>query len=393
LFSPRRLSAVAASFVLYLRIPFFLIPMTLSLLGWNDFFANAYQPFSTGDFVPARVALEHKHAYELLSMHGELTAECTGKLLYEASTRAKLPAVGDWVVARLRSRETHAGPEQRGRADIHAVLPRRTKFSRRAAGDTGTEQIVAANVDTVLLITALDQNFNLRRIERYLAVTRESGAEPVVVLNKADLHPDPAAARAEVESIAINATVVTLSAGRGEGLDALDPWLVPGCTLALLGSSGVGKSTLINRLLGVDRMATRTISDVVGKGRHTTTHRELIVTPGGALVIDTPGMRELQLWDVEASAIDTAFADVASIAARCRFRDCTHNAEPGCAIQVSLDDGSLELERWQSYQKLQREQAYEARRSDPRLERATRDHWKKLHKQARAIMRMKRGDW
>ena len=297
--------------------------MTLSSLGWNDFFANACQPFSTGDFVPARVALEHKHAYQLLSVHGELSAECTGKLLHEAFTRSELPAVGDWVVARLRPGERHACPEQRPRADIHAVLPRRTKFSRRAAGDTDTEQIVAANIDTVLLITALDQNFNLRRIERYLAVTRESGAEPVVVLNKADLHPDPAAARAEVESIAISAAVVTLSAGRGEGLDALDPWLVPGRTLALLGSSGVGKSTLINRLLGVDHMATRAISDAVGKGRHTTTHRELIVTPGGALVIDTPGMRELQLWDVEASAIDTAFADIAAIAARCRFRDCT----------------------------------------------------------------------
>jgi ribosome biogenesis GTPase len=273
------------------------------------------------------------------------------------------------------------------------VLPRLTKFSRRAAGDTDTEQIVAANIDTVLLITALDQNFNLRRIERYLAVTRESGAEPVVVLNKADLHPDPAAARAEVESIAISAAVVTLSAGLRRRHRRLAPWLVPGRTLALLGSSGVGKSTLINRLLGVDHMATRTISDAVGKGRHTTTHRELIVTPGGALVIDTPGMRELQLWDVEASAIDTAFSDIAAIAARCRFRDCQHNAEPGCAIHRSLDDGSLELDRWQSYQKLQREQAYETRRSNPRLERETRNEWKKIHKQARASMRMKRGDW
>ena len=367
--------------------------MTLSSIGWNDHFANACQPFSTGDFVPARVALEHKHAYQLLSVHGELTAECTGKLLHTVSTRGELPAVGDWVVARLRPGETLACPEQRPRADIHAVLPRLTKFSRRAAGDTDTEQIVAANIDTVLLITALDQNFNLRRIERYLAVTRESGAEPVVVLNKADLHPDPGAARAEVESIAINAAVVSLSAIFGEGLKALDPWLVPGRTLAVLGSSGVGKSTLINRLLGVDHLATAAISDAVGKGRHTTTHRELIVTPGGALVIDTPGMRELQLWDVEASAIDSAFADIAAIAAHCRFRDCTHRAEPGCAIQASLDDGLLEFDRWQSYQKLQREQSYAARRADPQLERETRADWKKLHKQARASMRMKREDW
>lgn len=366
--------------------------MTPSSLGWNDFFANAYQPFSTGDFVPARVALEHKHAYELLSIHGELTAECTGRLLHEASTRSELPAVGDWVVARLRPGESHACAEKRPRADIHAVLPRLTRFSRRAAGDTDIEQIVAANMDTVLLITALDQNFNLRRIERYLAVTRESGAEPVVVLNKADLHPNPAVARADVESIASGAAVVTMCAGLGEGIESLDPWLVPGRTLALLGSSGVGKSTLINRLLGVDHMATRAISDAVGKGRHTTSHRELIVTPAGALVIDTPGMRELQLWDVDSSAIDTAFADIAAIAARCRFRDCHHNAEPGCAVNLSLEDGSLEFDRWQSYQKLQREQAYAARRENPRLERETRNDWKKIHKQARAIMRMKRGD-
>ncbi len=366
--------------------------MTLSSLGWHDFFANAYQPFSADDFVPARVSVQHKHTYGLLSVHGELTAECTGRLLHDASARSELPAVGDWVVARLRPGESHACSEKRARADIHAVLPRRTKFSRRAAGETDTEQIVAANIDTVLLITALDQNFNLRRIERYLAVTRESGAEPVVVLNKADIHPDPAVAKAEVESIASGAAVVTLSAGLGEGIESLNLWLVPGHTLALLGSSGVGKSTLINRLLGVDHMATRAISDAVGKGRHTTTHRELIVTPAGALVIDTPGMRELQLWDVGATAIDVAFADIAAIAACCRFRDCHHKAEPGCAINLSLDDGSLEYDRWQSYQKLQREQAYAARRENPRLERETRNDWKKIHKQARAIIRMKRGD-
>jgi ribosome small subunit-dependent GTPase A len=191
--------------------------------------------------------------------------------------------------------------------------------------------------------------------------------------------PSRRSQEAEVESIAIGAAVVRLSAGRGEGIESLDPWLVPGHTLALLGSSGVGKSTLINRLLGIDHMATRAISDAVGKGRHTTTHRELIVTPAGTLVIDTPGMRELQLWDVETSAIDTAFADIAAIAARCRFRDCHHNAEPGCAINLSLDDGSLEFDRWQSYQKLQREQAYAARRESPRLERETRNDWKKIH--------------
>jgi ribosome biogenesis GTPase / thiamine phosphate phosphatase len=358
--------------------------MTLSSLGWNEALALAFQPFSAGDFVPARVALEHKHAYELLSPSGDLTAVCTGRLLHDATTREALPAVGDWVIARVRPGERHA--------DIHAVLPRRTKFSRRAAGDNAVEQIVAANVDTVLLVTALDPNYNLRRIERYLAAAWESGAQPVVVLNKADVHADPSAAQAEVESIALGAPVIALSAARGDGLDALAPWLVPGQTLALLGSSGVGKSTLINRLLGTERQLTRAISDPrAARGSHTTTWRELIVAPSGVVIIDTPGMRELQLWDVDASAIDTAFADVVAIAARCRFRDCSHRAEPGCAIQAALDDGSLELERWQSFQKLQREQAYAARKADPQLERENKAEWKKLHRAARQQMQFKRG--
>ncbi|MBL9188276.1 MAG: ribosome small subunit-dependent GTPase A [Opitutaceae bacterium] len=356
--------------------------MHLSALGWDDSLANLFPPFSAAGLVPARVALEHKHAYELLAPSGELTAVCTGKLLHSAATRGDLPAVGDWVAASVRPGEA--------RADIHAVLPRRTKFSRRAAGETATEQIVAANVDTVLLVTALDQNFNLRRIERYLAVAWESGAQPVVVLTKSDLHSAPAEARAEVASIAVGAPVVALSAMQdAEPAQVLRPWLVPGRTIALLGSSGVGKSTLINRLLGADRQRTSAISDAVGKGRHTTTHRELIVAPEGWLVIDTPGMRELQLWDVDDTALDATFADITALAARCRFSDCAHRGEPGCAIQAALDDGTLDVGRWQSFQKLQREQAYAARRADPRLERETKAGWKKLNRQLRAATRMK----
>ncbi len=355
--------------------------MTLSSLGWDDAFAHQFQPYTADGLFPGRVALEHKHAYELLGAFGPAAAECTGKLLHAAATRAALPAVGDWVAVRLRPGEA--------RADIHAILPRRTKFSRRAAGADAVEQIVAANIDTVLLVTALDQDFNLRRIERYLAVAWESGARPVVVLNKADLHPEPAGAQAEVEAIAIGTPVVTLSATRDDPCESLAPWLQPGRTLAFLGSSGVGKSTLINQLLGSDRQLTRSISNAVGKGRHTTTRRELMVAPSGALILDTPGMRELQLWNINAGTLDTTFADIAALAAQCRFRDCTHRAEPDCAIQAALADGTLDFERWQSFQKLQREQAYAARKADPHLAHEARAEWKRLHKAARQQARFK----
>jgi ribosome biogenesis GTPase len=321
--------------------------LTLQALGWDASFEAAFEPHNRSDLIPGRVAVQHRGAWVVLCEHAELWCDLAGRLVREAEP-GELPAVGDWVAL---------APREEGKATIHAVLPRRTKFSRKAASgesDRTEEQIVAANVDTVFLVTGLGLDFNVRRLERYLAAAWESGAAPVIVLTKSDLHPDEVdAAVAEVETIAFGVPVHALSGITGEGVESLDPHLRPGRTIALLGSSGVGKSTLVNRLAGREVLATQEVR-ADGRGRHTTSHRELVPLPGGALLLDTPGMRELQLWEMGDGLAD-AFGDVEELAARCRFSDCAHEGEPGCAIRAALADGSLDRERWESYVKLQRE--------------------------------------
>ncbi|GJQ21598.1 MAG: putative ribosome biogenesis GTPase RsgA [Bacteroidia bacterium] len=343
--------------------------MTLSSVGWNDFFEQAFTPFRGSPLVPARVALQHRNYYVLYSELGELRGETTGKMHYMASGPQDLPAVGDWVVINPRPDE--------GAATIVEILPRRTKFSRQAAGRKAEEQIVAANVDWVFIVSGLDNDFNLRRIERYLVLASESGASPLVLLNKADVCEDPDGVRKEVAAINPHTPIHVLSALRNEGIDVIRHYLRNGATGALLGSSGVGKTTIINRLLGTDKRATAAVREADDRGRHTTSARELIPLPTGGLLIDTPGMRELQLWS-SPDAVGKVFDDIEAIAENCRFRDCSHEVEPGCAVQEAIEQGTIDGGRFESYRKLLRELNYQRRKHDPLEQRKEKERWKKI---------------
>jgi ribosome biogenesis GTPase len=317
-------------------------------LGWSAFFADAFAPHEANGLIPARVAARHHGPCELLTAHGRMGGMPAGKLSDE-----DLPAVGDWVAARPLDGER--------RAIIEAVLARRTAFTRKEAWRRAVEQVVAANIDTALLTTAFGPDLNPRRIERYLTATWDSGAAPVLVVNKLDEAADPEGELAHIEAVALGVPVLAVSAATGEGIEALEPYLGRGCTVALLGSSGVGKTTLANRLLGGGRLATGETSGG-GRGRHTTTRRDLIPLPGGGMLLDTPGMRELQLWADE-EALDTTFPEVSELSGACRFADCAHQSEPGCAVQAALSDGSLSHARYTAWRKLQREiRALEVRR-------------------------------
>ncbi|MCA1562825.1 MAG: ribosome small subunit-dependent GTPase A [Acidobacteria bacterium] len=330
----------------------------LAPLGWNDRLGDLFAPYAAEGFTPGRVSLEHTHIYRVLTADKETLARVAGRLRHEAAARADFPAVGDWVAL-----ETAA----RGGSRIRAVLPRSSRFSRRAAGTPTEEQIVAANIDTVFLVAGLDRDFNPRRIERYLVVAWESGAAPVIVLNKADLVDDPDQFVADVRSLAPQVPVVATSCRASGALDVLRQYIGFGRTAALLGSSGVGKSSIVNGLIGQDLLRTRDVRESDSRGRHTSSSRQLVLLPGEGILIDTPGMRELQLWET-GEALGGSFEDIDSLAANCRFRDCRHRSEPGCAVRAAAASGSLDAARLASFSKLQDEQAFQARQQDERAQ-------------------------
>jgi ribosome biogenesis GTPase len=320
----------------------------LESLGWDAGWDRTFEPYREDGLVPGRVSVPHRGAWDVVTEAGEVRARIPGRLRHAASTRAELPVVGDWVALGVGAND----------AEIRGVLPRRTRFARRAAHEPGSpdarEQVIAANLDVVLVTIPLNE-VNARVLERYLTLAWESGAQPVILLTKADLEPEPNALAAGVEEIGGDVPVHAVSSVSGLGIEAVRRHLAPGVTGGLVGPSGAGKSTLVNTLAGEDLLATGAVRDD-GAGRHTTTRRELVLLPGGGLVVDNPGMREVHLWLAD-EGLEDAFPDIADLAAACRFADCRHDGEPGCAVRAALDDGRLAPERWRSYEELRRELA------------------------------------
>ncbi len=360
----------------------------LHQFGWSSFFEEKFQPWADQGMHAGRVILEHKGAWRVQTAVGELIAGITGKLRHESANREDRPAVGDWVALRLRPAE--------GTATIHAVLPRKSRFVRKTAGERTELQIVGANIDTIFLVTSLNLDFNPRRIERYLTSIWDGGASPVIILSKADLcdseeilHSKLAAVTAVACGVPIHSVSIITAHGKHQGLEALKQYCIEGRTIALIGSSGVGKSTLINYLAGSALQKVSEVREHDDRGRHTTTRRELFLLPQGGLLLDTPGMRELQLWDGEAGA-QVAFDDIEALIAQCFFSDCQHRSEQRCAVRVALANGSLAQERLENYQKLEKERHHIALKRDDVARRQELQRWKKLTRLGKERGKMKR---
>ncbi len=354
--------------------------MNLDALGWNSFFEAYFESYRTDGSVPARVRRVEKQHYYLYAENGEILAELAGKLHHQAKSKADFPVVGDWVVVALRPGEKNG--------IIQSLLPRKTHFSRKAAGIKSEIQVLVANIDYIFIVAGLDLDFNLQRIERYLALAWDSGAEPIIILNKTDICSDLDEKMTAVESIAFGVPIFAVSALKNEGLDSLKSYSQSGKTITLLGSSGVGKSSIINRLLGTERQLVGEIRENDGRGRHTTSRRELFFLTDGGMIIDNPGLRELQVLTQE-DGLQDAFEDIEELAANCRFRNCHHENEPDCAVKAALEEGTLDQRRYQNYLKLQKEQKYLETRNDDRARAVMNAKWKKISPQLKDFYKPK----
>ena len=352
--------------------------MNLENLGWNSFFSENFEQYKEKNFFPARVFLMLKDQYQVYTEQGEITAKIAGKIHHDAESKSDFPAVGDWVVLEKESEQEFA--------TIRTVLPRKSSFVRKAAGGrkrrsggAAEEQVISANIDTVFIVIGLDRDFNLRRIERYLTLVYNSKANPAIVLNKTDICSDVDEKILKVQSITFGVPVHHISAKANIGLDELLEYLPVGQTVSLVGSSGVGKSTIINCLLDENRQEVRSISESAGKGQHTTSLRELIFMPSGGILMDNPGMREIQLWADDADLKET-FQDIDDLSNLCRFKDCQHEKEPGCAVTDAIADGSLDQDRYKSYLKLKQELCYLEERRYKTSRQLEKGKWQKILK-------------
>jgi len=357
--------------------------MNIVELGWNNYFKKHYLMLKNKGFVPARIAKEHKGIYQIISEEGEFPAQISGKFRYKAESYGEFPTVGDWVLVRLNERER--------KGIIYEVLPRKSKFARPAplAGKT-EEQVLAANIDFTFLVNGLVGDFNLRRIERYIAVSLESGSEPVIVLNKSDICDDVESKLEQVKEIAGEVPILLMSALRGDGLDNIRTKIEPGKTAVFLGSSGVGKTTIINGLIGSDNHKTGSVREFDGRGKHTTTHRELILLPSGGIVIDTPGLREISIWG-DKDAYKSLFSDIEELAKRCKFRNCRHRNEPGCAVIEALKSDELDERRLRNFIRLQGEMInLQKRREEKTLQKDKRAKQKQISRYSKEIKKFRK---